>query len=310
MNPYHSRSENHDGFSEPTCPEKKKGRQQLPPRTSVIDEDVGTITIETGEGSVCQGEKAKGRVMYKKEHFCYYCGKGMARIFRHLEQVHGHEEEVHQYMTLDKNDKLRDTLCKLLKNKGDFNHNLEVLKAEKGIFVASRRPTSSATPARYFPCPQCFGFFSKEEIWRHHCITPPPHTHTQKESEASVLHRSKAFLYAALYEDSQDISELLAEIRDDEVGQTLKKDPLLKKLMAFLWQKYDGRYHQHIRQKAREVAKVLLYIWRNYAKLSSTPLHELLQPEYFDMFVQAVREIAQDGDKETLSFPLKIGHTL
>ncbi len=90
----------------------------------------------------------------------------------------------------------------------------------------------------------------------------------------------------------------------------LKEDALLKKLMAYLWQKYDGRYHQHIRQKAREMSKVLLCIRKNNLELSRTPLLDLLQPKFFDQFIHAVKEIATEGEKETLSFPLKVGHTL
>ncbi len=109
--------------------------------------------------------------------------------------MYSQEAEIHKYMILDKNDKLRDPLCKPLKNKGDFNHSLEALKAKKGIFVVSRRATSSATPARYFTCPQCYSFIWKEKMWHHHCITLQ-----QKESEAAAPHRRKAFLYAALQE--------------------------------------------------------------------------------------------------------------
>jgi hypothetical protein len=56
---------------------------------------------------------------------------------------------------------------------GDFFHNQEVLRSGSGHLIVLRRPTieecsvRSTTAENYVPCPDCFGFLVKGDLWRH-----------------------------------------------------------------------------------------------------------------------------------------------
>ena len=72
------------------------------------------------------------RRVYDKKYYCAFCGKAQARIARHLESKHTKQDEIKDILTLD---------------------------------------IKTVDPASYRPCPHCFGFLTKMEMWRHakHC---------------------------------------------------------------------------------------------------------------------------------------------
>ncbi len=74
--------------------------------------------------------------------------------------------------------------------------------------------------------------------------------------------------------------------------------------------KYEDRHHGFVRQKARQVARLLLQVRRRDLSLSEVTLTDLIDPSYFDTIIHAVEELALEGGTETLSLPLGLGNTL
>jgi len=64
---------------------------------------------------------------------------------RHLEDVHYEEIEVAEILVLASKSQLRKRLLSVLRKRGDFNHNSEVLKNGKGLFIPEWRPKEDAT---------------------------------------------------------------------------------------------------------------------------------------------------------------------
>jgi len=57
----------------------------------------------------------------------------------------------------------------VLNKRGNFDYNILVLKGEQpaGTLVPVRRSATPRPDDAYLPCPNCYGFFVKKELWRH-----------------------------------------------------------------------------------------------------------------------------------------------
>ena len=110
-----------------------------------------------------------GEKTYDKKQSCFFCKKENSKIARHLEQVHGEEEEVKIALSYKRNDKRRKHQFEKLCRFGNFNHNMEVLERNEGELKVVRRPApnTKVDPNDYLPCKFCHGFFLSDEIWRH-----------------------------------------------------------------------------------------------------------------------------------------------
>ena len=73
-----------------------------------------------------------GDRIYDKGHHCYYCNNRCLKIARHLLSVHKNETEVMKILAIEsttaENKKRRAKELDRIRLKGDFYHNMEVLK--------------------------------------------------------------------------------------------------------------------------------------------------------------------------------------
>ena len=110
----------------------------------------------------------EGERVYDKKHCCFFCQKQYAKIARHLEQVHGHEE-VKTALKYEPGSEERAEQFEKLCRMGNYNHNMKVLDLGEGELKVVRRPAANAevNPKNYLPCKFCHGFFLHNELWRH-----------------------------------------------------------------------------------------------------------------------------------------------
>jgi hypothetical protein len=130
----------------------------------------------------------------------------------------------------------REVLCDLMRYKGDFIHNIKVLKSERGNIVIVCRPTTLVCPSHYYPCSSCYGFFSKGDIWRHICVgdrSVQPH--------GQILKNSTMLLASALDRQSPVVASVLANMRGDEISRAVKNDPLIVKFMDIFSSSMTGK---------------------------------------------------------------------
>ena len=126
------------------------------------------IQSEQPEVQVLQSkDKELGKRQYDKKHFCLYCEQPQNKLPRHLQLHHKNEIEVTKILSLPKNSKKRKVLLFRILNKGNYNHNYEVIKRKKGTIIPLRRPTSNIPYTEYAPCEHCYGFVLKRDLWRH-----------------------------------------------------------------------------------------------------------------------------------------------
>jgi len=95
------------------------------------------IQVETTEGY--------GSQRYYKKAVCMYCMEQFTKLVPHLERAHNHQKEVQEMSALPRNSIQRKKKCLLIQNRGNFKHNIKVLKELKGTLKVVRRPKDGSS---------------------------------------------------------------------------------------------------------------------------------------------------------------------
>ena len=241
-----------------------------------------------------------------KIHFCKFCDAAMEQIIRHIETRHRDKPEVQRLANAPKKSEERANLTKLLKNHGNFEHNIRVLKAKVGEIVAVRAPTTPTPATHYYPCTKCLGFFSRGDLWRHQCVV----------KEQASLKECRALLATALNKESPILNKILARMKTDKVTELIRTDELIRRFMNIQLDKYENDELKIplIRNRARDIGRLLKHIRENNPNLSHLGMKEMIDPDRFDTVVDAVNELAKKGATDAAShaasLPIKLGQTL
>ena len=93
-----------------------------------------------------------GLRIYNKYHCCFFCEKIVKlKIARHMRSVHKKEYEIY----LAKQDFDEKTAVELLKNKGNYFHNVRIINEKIGELIVVGRPTMKVSYKNYLLCPKC-----------------------------------------------------------------------------------------------------------------------------------------------------------
>ncbi|KAG9268946.1 hypothetical protein AMEX_G17980, partial [Astyanax mexicanus] len=103
----------------------------------------------------------------QKRQFCFYCKKSFSKIARHLLMRHKNEPQVAQALSIPKGSKERLLLLGQLRNKGNYQHNIDVIREGNGEIVPKSRRRINKPMVDYFPCQYCLAFFLGNALLRH-----------------------------------------------------------------------------------------------------------------------------------------------
>ncbi|XP_047442004.1 uncharacterized protein LOC125008688 [Mugil cephalus] len=136
--------------------EKRRGQKQK--RRGQEDQKEGVTVKRTWSG---------GKRRWDKKHYCVFCRRPQVKIARHLLRKHGDEQEVAAASALPPGSKQRHLLLEHLRCRGNYLHNIEVIRQGSGEIVPWRQPSEDVDARNYLPCPLCLGFFLRAELWKH-----------------------------------------------------------------------------------------------------------------------------------------------
>ena len=253
----------------------------------------------------------------KKTHCCFFCEKMFSRISRHYEQVHSNETDVARILALTKKSKERKHMWASLVNKGNFNHNYEVIKKGRGVIIAKYCPRKGVEKdtSMYLPCSLCLGIYSKNDLWRHQKTCTANCKRENIESESKRL-RGKPIQDGKLLlppkGTEQFYEHILSKMRDDEVKKIVESDQLIMNFGEKLFEKVGTKVHQHqyVSQRLRELARLILEM----REFKINDLETSLQPLNWEKIILGVRKVAGfDTGTDRYKIPtlcLKIGHSL
>ena len=209
------------------------------------------------------GKKAKTKVNY-----CNFCDTQQTHIARHLKCVHDDEVEVAEALAHPIGSRERRRLFLKIANKGNKNHNVEVLKKQDGILVPRRQPPNKQPVEAYRFCVHCDGLYLRKELFRHekNCLFKK----TNSTSTGRNI-QSNALLLMPIPDDvSDEFWKIILEMKNDDVTAVVKKEPLIRKLGEKLFKRhgrrtevdgkitYDTAKTDYIRQRMRECGRLVI----------------------------------------------------
>ncbi|XP_051800335.1 uncharacterized protein LOC127532550 [Acanthochromis polyacanthus] len=136
--------------------EKRRGQKQK--RWGQEEEKEGVTVKRTWSG---------GKRRWDKKQYCVFCRRPQVKIARHLLRKHADELEVVAASALPTGSKQRHLLLEHLRCRGNYLHNIEVIRQGSGEIVPWRQPSEDVDARNYLPCPLCLGFFLRADLWKH-----------------------------------------------------------------------------------------------------------------------------------------------
>ncbi len=228
--------------------------------------------------------------------------------------MHGDETEVARACAYPVKSRERKKAFEILKNKGNFLHNVEVLNHPEGnrkIIVVRR---SGRSDAKYLPCPLCCGFFIQSELWRHYRVCPCRSESDKTMTSRGVRVQACLFLQAAILpvenSDRKDLEPILVSMHKDAIYKLVVNDRLILKFGKILYHKLGHRRKNDVSQRMRQLGRLK-------KALGTSELYEYINGKNFNQVVRAAKQIcnlhtSEDGlavfDKPGLA--LRLGHNL
>ena len=238
--------------------------------------------LENCSIAVVAADNKSGR-KYDKRSYCHFCGLSQSKLARHLRLKHRYEEEVDDFLHETSKQK-RNTMLLTLRNLGNHAHNMSVLKEKSDDIIAVHRPTDHADYRRYIPCRYCYGYLSKDSIWKHSCLLAPKTKHGT--TKPRVRKGGKELLQETAGQTA-GFNELLSGMRQDADGILASKDALILQYGKSLCTKFGGDHEQfiYIRSNVRQAAKLLGCLCRISSQTSWT-VSNFIRPTQFKLVVQ------------------------
>ncbi|XP_043275885.1 uncharacterized protein [Venturia canescens] len=236
---------------------------------------------------------------YSKKHFCFYCQKFQVKIARHLEAVHGNEEEVKKFTRLAIKSKVRKAVIAEIRKKGNHLHNNDT-RFNTGELLVCRRPNvrMQRGAGDYLACGNCKGQYARSSIGHHFSEC----TGTSGKSEHIAVSSGKKAT-ARLHETANVLVRkwIFPYLREDAIVRGIRYDELIILYANKECEKYGAHQHHYAMIGARlrllgrffEAIKVLKPAIKVFA--------DVYIPRHYDSAIAAVRVVA-NFNEETRMF--------
>ncbi|KAJ8932212.1 hypothetical protein NQ314_014832 [Rhamnusium bicolor] len=275
------------------CPSAEEGKLSPPLLSSVIPNSTETkkdITLSAVQNSQTKLSNSKTPYKRKPDH-CYYCETEVQNFGRHVKRNHSTEVAVIEILSKPNNSKERRNLLDKLRRQGNF------LASGKGNFFKPVRQPD--VPNRsLLPCDNCLGFFSCKLLYRHRkkCLGDQ-----YKSGKSQSAGQSKLVINKRV--DKRLAEEVFPHMRADKVSLEAKNDTLICGFGArYINTHREKHFVQVASRKMRELSKILIEMRKLDPNI--TDMFSALQPKYFDLFVQAVKQVSKyDAEKDLYLSP-------
>lgn len=228
--------------------------------------------------------------------------------------MHRNKPDVAKALFYPLNSKERRARLAILRNRGNFSHNTDVVRKGRGDLVARYRTKSIRNGKDFIHCIHCQGLYSKKTLWKHvkRCEEKP------REDEPRVGRKRVRSLCALTtpvsFEISEGLQNILTHMNYDEVSNVVQNDKCILQLGQYMFNKLKNKGNNnddYIRQKMREVGRMVL-VAQNVTPLKK--VKEFFIPKNFPHVISAVKKAAGYDPKtntyQTPSLALKLGHSL
>ncbi|XP_057211659.1 uncharacterized protein LOC130567503 isoform X1 [Triplophysa rosa] len=160
----------------------------------------------------------------------------------------------------------------------------------------------------------CMGMFVRRDLWRHLRRCPSkPRDAGEEQGRTRVLGLATMAESTFSQQISQGVWKLLGVMKHDDISVVVKNDWSILQLAQSFFNKHghDPTKFEYIRQKLREIGRLLLTLRREFSIYS---LEEAVKPAYFYRLIQAVQRVSGYDEEshcyQSPSLALKLGHSL
>lgn len=293
---------------------KRKISSPSPRKSNSNTPEKSRIQQVCGSIRVLPPSNSETRQVCNKRNYCLFCLHPTSKIARHLEAVHGDEPEVALAFQHPKNSKERRKKLSILRSRGNFAYNANVVREGAGELQACYRPRECRRAFDFIHCFHCQGLYAKKTLWKHMKICPGKKETSDESSSGKRRVRSKCALKTAIVREiSEGLKNVISSMTYDEVTQMIQNDKLLLQFGQHLFDLNGSRKNRHdyIRQRLGELGRLILVAKKN------TPIRkaeELIYPANFNRVISTVKELAGYNPENntfcTPSLALKIGNSL
>ncbi|XP_072400855.1 uncharacterized protein [Diabrotica undecimpunctata] len=221
---------------------------------------------------------------------------------RHIERNHPDEIEVQRILSKPKNSRERKELLANLRKKGNFIINSEGCKRPQKTSVLLNEED-------YLPCTNCYGFYSKKQLWKHRKVCAKNLNSSSKTAQSD----GQNFLTKQTKVDERLRNQVFPRMRPDSVSLVAKKDELICAYGSrYISVHREAHFVNVASRKMRELAKILIEIKKLNNNVRN--LFHSLQPANFDLFVQATKIVVNYDETNQVfkspTFALNLATTL
>lgn len=252
-----------------------------------------------------------------KKHFCLYCKGAFAQLEKHLEKRHAEETDVTHAIHFPKGSKVRQSMLDQIRDKGDYEHNCQVVRSgEREIVVKKQVKNSNVSVRDFLPCQHCFSFYRKTDLWRHEqsCKVRKADQKSPERTERSGNNKTVSQLYPMSELLTKGCEEIIGIMHQDDVSKQIRSDPLICRFGNVLSAKYenDKSQYAYIAQKMRELGRFVVAV----NELDSTVkyLHEVCVPSRFGLAIEGAKKVSgfdpSSSKFKTASLVSKVGYSL
>ncbi|XP_032391770.1 uncharacterized protein LOC116701860 isoform X1 [Etheostoma spectabile] len=154
------------------------------------------------------------------------------------------------------------------------------------------------------------GMDGRKEMWRHEARCPSSTSNPATGGKTRVLGEIALAELPLSKKIPSALRKMLLNMKQDEIASAVQNDFLLIQLAQTLSEKHGNNPSEHIRQKLREMGRLLLALHEK----SIFSFEDAIKPKNFSKVVEAVKDLAgfdektQSYNKPSLAF--KLGHSL
>ena len=262
----------------------------------------------------------KSKRVYDNYHCCCFCGKLSSNIIKHL-RTHKEESEVAYMLNLEmmktkEADAEVQKMRKVLRQRGDYAHNIDVIQRQCGEMILTRRERCDEFNSTWYrPCPHCLEWLRISSLKKHSPTCLDAESHVSKED---MMIKSDVLL-GLITPNASDklIREVFSIMRRDEETAIAQSDGLIvalgeKWLKMNISNKVRRKYYTS--EKMRRSARFLLEV-RKLADKPTLTFNDCIKGTMFDICCEAALRLAKKNidDEEDLASPteaLKMGFDL
>ncbi|XP_054601443.1 uncharacterized protein [Nothobranchius furzeri] len=246
-------------------------------------------------------------------NYCYVCGKGMIKAARHLKLHADNEPDIAKAFAFPAKSSQRRKLLDILRNRGNSQHNQQVLSSNTGVLKVRRRSRGDAADATcYSRCFYCKAMFKQSQLWRHVSSCAKKTSESITSGQMGALEDISPEESEFKHQIPSDVKKILSTMKQDEIPLVIRNDLLLIQLAKSLTRKFrkDPSKRDYIQRKLREMGRFLLEL----QKKAILSFEDALLPKNFFRVVTCMKKIVGFNDRDDSyvkpALALKLGNSL